>query len=827
MNNSPYSRYWPWFFVAAAFESLLFAGVLFSIPSENGLSLARFGLLAILLLFFLLSIYFGFRARYNTAWLDSLPRRRSLIIESTLLSLTSSLVLFLLRYLNPDRLLPIYERLSPLLWFFVILGTQSALFLLLLKNGFHPHELAKLKPVYRSASLAFFILLLVLFFVSLTKLGITKDTAYWGEPGVAILGWHFVFALLVGFFILLYSLLISHNLSSRIFNIFLPLAIWLTACILWLSVPSEVLQNSFYAPITPPTNIPLPYSDAGSYDYLSQSLLIGTDYLHSIPPRPLYVLFLAGLHTLFGQNYIAIIAVQTLLLALFPVTLYFLAKKLHSPAAGVTVALFAIFREYLGLWISSNTRVANSKIFTTDFPTALGIALVCLVFIRWFEKRDLKSTLVAGGSFGLLLLLRTQTLLVLPIIFVLAWFIYQRQTKQWIFAGTVFILCMALTITPWLIHNYTVTGKIAFDDPKQMAIIFSQYSFTGNLDVSQFDFEKESLGNRLFNFARENPGYVAGFITNHFLNTEIGGLLSLPLIERYDGIFAPVNLYWIDWPAPLSWYNLLLIIIYLAVIAVGLGAARYRTSWIGLTPLAFNIGYAIANGISRFSSWRYNLPVDWVVYFYFAIGFVEVLGAFALLFGGKTLRVVRDRLALAAVPREASLWDGGEYIASSKVSFRPLGSNALIIIAFVFVGALPWLSEGLASPRYTSSQQELIAQLGLHGYETNQIESFLTQENALLIEGRMLYPRMYRRHEGIISANPWPAYVVRDGPRLGFLLINDKSYDAIFPTRDLLNFPQGADTVLLACQREDYLEVRVIAFFDESYQSAPLTDPCN
>jgi len=807
-----FSRLWPWFFVAAAFESLLFAGLLYSIPSESGLSLARFGLLAILLLFFVLSIYFGLQARYNAAWLDSLPRRRSLIIASALLSLTSSLVLFLLRYLNPERLLPIYERLSPLLWFFVILGSQSALFLLLLKNGFHPQELTKRKPVYRSASFAFFALLLILIFVSLTKLGITKDPAYWGEPGVAILGWHFALAIFIGFFTLLYSLLISHYSASRIFNIFLPLAIWLTASILWLSVPPDVLQNSFYAPITPPTNLPLPYSDAGFYDYLSQSLLIGTDYLHSIPPRPLYVVFLAGLHALFGQNYIAIIAVQTLLLALFPVTLYFLAKKLHSPAAGVTVALFAVFREYLGLWISSNTRVANSKVFTTDFPTAMGIAIVCLVFTWWFEKRDLKSTLVAGGSFGLLFLLRTQTLLVLPFIFVLAWFIYQQRIKDWIFAIAAFILSMALTITPWLAHNYTVTGRIAFDDPKQMAIIFSQYSFTENLDTSQFDFEKESLGKRLFTFARENPAYVVGFVTNHFLNTEIGGLLSLPLIERYDGIFAPVNLYWIDWPAPLAWYNVLLIIIYLAVIAVGLGAAWYRASWIGLTPLAFNLGYALANGISRFSSWRYNLPVDWVVYFYFAIGIVEILGGFTLLFGSKTLRVSTKYVPAAVL---------------SKVSFRPLGSHALIIMAFVLVGALPWFAKGLISPRFTSTQQELIAQLSLHGYETNQIELFLIQENALLIEGRMLYPRMYRRHEGIISANPWPAYVVRDYPRLGFLLINDKSYDAIFPTRDLLNFPQGADTVLLACQREDYLDVRIIAFLDKTYQSAPLTDPCN
>lgn len=824
-TSDVFAYLWPWFFFAAAFESLLFAGMLFSVPSESGLSFARFALLTILLSFFIVSIIFGLRARHDTASLDSLPRT-SIVISSTLLSLTSSLVLFLLRYLNPERLLPVYERLSPLLWFFLVFGIQSAIFLLILQNGFHPQELTKRKPVYISAMFALIALLLVFLFVSLTKLGITKDAAYWGEPGVAILGWHFVLSILIGFATLIYCA--THNTQHAKWIV--PLAIWLTASILWLSVPWEVLQNSFYAPITPPANTPLPYSDAGFYDYLSQSLLIGTDYLGGIPPRPLYVVFLAFLHALFGQNYIAIIAAQTLVLALFPVALYFLAKKLHTPAAGVTVALFAIFREYLGLWISSNTRVANSKVFTTDFPTAVGLAFICLIIIWWLEKRDLKSTLIAGGSFGLLLLLRTQSLLILPVVFILAWFVYKRQTRQWTAAGIAFALAMSLTIAPWLAHNYTVTGKIAFDDPNQMAIIFSQYSFNETFDLTQFDIQSESLGRHMLDFALQNPGYAAGFITGHFLNTEIGGLLALPLIERYDGLFAPVNLYWVGWPAPLAWYNLLLLVFYLAIIAVGLGAARHRAGWLGLVPLAFNLGYALANGISRFSSWRYNLPVDWVVYFYFAIGAMEILGGLALLFGAKaSVMSLRD----GGLPTKQSpvKWQRflDEIYPFNGRLLRQLAarSDILILAAFALVGALPWFAKGLVAPRYTSTQQELAAQVVSRGYEAAEVEAFLSQPDAVLLEGRMLLPRLYRRDDGMVSANPWPAYAVRDYARIGFVLINDDNYDAIFPTRDVLDFPQGADAILLACQREDYLDVRVVVFSDAIYQSAPLTGPCN
>lgn len=815
-TSEVFSRLWPWFFFTAAFESLLAALALLILPSEGGLSIARLGLLAVLLLFFFMGIYWGRIARRDSSRFEKFSRT-PFIFFSALLFLTSGLILFLLRYLNPERLLPYYERLSPLLWYLLIIAFQTSIFLLLQKNGFHLTN--NRKPVYISALIAFCILLFIFLFTTITKLGITKDKAYWGEPGAAMIGWQFILAILIGFIVLLLALRVAESASRfqhSVFDIFIPLAIYLTAAILWLSVPVDVLQNSFYAPITPPANMPFPYSDAGFYDYLSQSLLLGTGYLGSIPPRPLYVFFLAVLHFFFGQDYPAIITAQTLVLALFPVTLYFLAKKLHSPAAGVTVALFAIFRELTGLWISSSTRVANSKIFTTDLPTAFALIVLCLVLIWWLERRDLKSTLIAGGFFGLVLLFRTQSLLVLPVVFVLAWFAFQRKTKEWVMAGIVFFTAMILTVLPWLTHNYTVIGQFTFDDPRQSAIIFSQYSFSGNLDITQFDPTKESVGNRIVSFTLENPAYVAGFITNHFLNTEIGGLLSLPLIEKFDGLQEPVNLYWVTWNGSLPWYNAALLIFYLAIIALGLGASWRRWQWIGLLPLAVNVGYALANGISRFSSWRYNLPVDWVIYFYFAIGAMEFLGGLILFFNANPFVTLHD-----------PLWSK---ISEDKPSiflrdFRP--HYALFILAFMFIGALPWFAKGLAQPRYTASQTELIAKLESHGQTSDDIQTFLAQPEAVLLEGQLLYPRMYRRGEGMASMNPWPAYAIRDFPRLGAILLSDTRSDLIFPTKDLLNFPHGADAIVLACKTDNgYLNVRLIDFGETSFQSSPLTGLC-
>src|SRR6185369_11579501 len=94
--------------------------------------------------------------------------------------------------------------------------------------------------------------------------------------------------------------------------------------------------------------------------------------------------------------------------------------RLHSRAAGLTIALFFIFRELTTLLISSNTRVSNSKTLLVDLPTLLLLLLSCLFVFRWLENKSQRDAFIAGGMFGLLLLLRTQSMLLLPFIILMA-----------------------------------------------------------------------------------------------------------------------------------------------------------------------------------------------------------------------------------------------------------------------------------------------------------------------------------------------------------------------------------------------------------------------
>ena len=314
--------FWPLFFLLALLEAAVALFALLRVPAEGaGFSATRWGLILPLLGVLAGSAFWAYsswrNSNFRNRWLDVNARPKLygiLSLAFPLLAVVAGIGAFLLRWWDPERLLPFFERAWPLLAFVIIFSIQSALWLFVLRFGIRKANFAARKP----ALVSFLVLLFVFSFVSLTKLGVTPDPAYWGEPGVPIQGWQFGLALILGASFLPFGLLPFFKSDSRQTDFIIGALIWALAAGIWLSVPNEVLKNSFYFPIDPPANMPLPYSDSGYYDYMSHSLLIGTDYTGEVPTRPLYIVFLTVLHLFFGENYNLIIVGQTLVLALIP-----------------------------------------------------------------------------------------------------------------------------------------------------------------------------------------------------------------------------------------------------------------------------------------------------------------------------------------------------------------------------------------------------------------------------------------------------------------------------------------------------------------------------
>ncbi len=794
---------WMFFFALASLEGGFALYLLLRVPTDPknslifGLSAPRLLMVCTLTGITLLAASLGLHTWRNPHWQkkhlspQNHPKAyRILHRASFTLSILFASALFLLRYADPTYYQPLYLRAKPLLLSLSLIGFELSLFLLPLRHGFKAKAILK-KDTLKTALIIFAAFLLLFAFIAFTRIGLTPDTAYWAEPGVPIQGWHFILALLFGFLSFLYFS--SKKKSRAAKTILIPLLIWGIALTLWWSIPMTTLKNSFYAPFAYPLGQSLPYSDAAFYDYLSQGLLLGYGFLRQIPPRPLYIVFLTALRALVGiNNYTAILFGQTTLLALFPPILYLLGKKIHSRAAGITVAFFSIFREWNNLLVSSQTRVSNSRMLLTDLPTTLVLSLLALLLLEWLKKRETRPLppLLVGGSFGALLLLRTQTLLLLPFILLLSLLAYFPKRKDWLKMSLIFFFGLSLSITPWLTRNARLTGKFTFDDPKQLSVLASQYRKSDNLSLD-FDYQNNSVSNSILDFVRENPAYVSNFIAAHFFATEINGLLALPLIKPFYGFNKAINIYWTNWDGHLNLKNALLISFYLALIALGIAAAWKKRRWAGLSPLLVNLAYALSNGVARFSGWRYDLPADWVAYFYFGLGFAETIALLAAGFHQK-------------IPQEREKSPFFSSPTKERFAFIPVS------LFFLLIGFTPILME-MKIPAHTAppSKAELMESIPLY---SSEIAEFSADKQATILNGRLLYPRFYARKDGIASAHPWPAYLQRDFPRMGFLLINtQQETQVVFPVKKMpASFPNNTDVILLGCQQDDYVEARLI-----------------
>jgi len=371
-----------------------------------------------------------------------------------------------------------------------------------------------------------------------------------------------------------------------------------------------------------------------------------------------------------------------------------------------------------------------------------------------------------------LLLLRTQAAAILPVVGLLALFVLGPRRRTAYVQLAALAAAIALTLLPWLVHNYVVNGQFSMEAAFQYRIIASQYRYTGNLDIGNVELEGKSLAGTLLTFALRDPGFVLGFIANHALATQLGGILALPLFHQYNGLFADMNLYWLDWNGSLSLPNAGLIVFYLLLIGLGLGAAWARWHWVGLVPLGFSVAYSLSNGVARFSGWRYDLPADWIAYFYLAIGIAELLMILASLFacGGSSHTRRLTRLSDEAVPPSQS----SHCTRSSSSSARCPGwrDSSRPSIRWDRGGRLG--SAGSPAHLHLVSSESTIP---MSRHSANPPAPYWILAAPFIPAFSHVGTGLPLRIVALICSS--------DFPRLGFLLQNESRHDVVLPTRDV------------------------------------------
>jgi hypothetical protein len=508
-----------------------------------------------------------------------------------------------------------------------------------------------------------------------------------------------------------------------------------------------------------------------------------------------------------GQEYTKVILLQTGILAFLPVTAFWIGKKLSNSQVGLVTALFIIFREWTSIICTPFTSdVSNSKLLFADMPAALVVSLILLTAICWLQNpQRLKLALLTGGILGISLLVRTQIIILLPVLLVFFWLVsIQRKILfKSVFVST--LLCLmgfVLAVAPWLSRSYRITGQLVFDHPESQTRVMVQRYYP-DVEMTYFDRQPgETTGEynqRLSTAIRQkvltNPGDLVNFTAAHWLNNEIDNLQIFPVrfsITGLQELVWPQHAFWEEWQGNASPLQAGLLLLNVAVLAAGAVYLTRRNSWIGLLPLVFNFAYHFSNSAARNSGWRYLLPADWIFLFYFAAG------VFALIHLG----------SLADVTVEVAV--------EPKVKTLPALGLGTLAAGILCLGLLPLAGETSFQKIYSNASIQVTGKKIMEGAsslpgETQAgIKDLLNDPNVVIMDGRMLYPRFYGEKEGEektgktgYSPLPYARYV--------FLVAGDPEGTVIFPQDNgELPLRNARDVILAGCMDGLAVQAKVV-----------------
>ncbi len=814
------NRRWVFFFGFIFIQSIPVIYRIISLPGDPknslifGLSLARILLVlaaAGLGLIFLAAAYLSgmnenrIQAVVKDRWCEG--RMFLILMAGSILAGLSAWGFLVYLRIGPDGAdNPLYIRFFPFLLWVILLGLQLSIWFWIHNFGWQKSRYGVFKPVLIPSAIVAGVFLLTGVIIGFTGWGVIPDIFYWGNPGVPLLSWQVWLALSSS--LILLTLMVSFpviRVYRQRLDWILGIGLFVLAAGLWLSQP--IPSSYFFPSVRPPTYQIYPYSDAGFYDYTAQSLIIGEGFLNGkIVTRPLYILLVAIWHGLEGQDYAEIILLQTLLLAIFPAALYWLGRSMRSREAGLAAGLLAIFRELNTIAATPLTEVSHSKMLMTDCLTGLGLCLFCLAVFRWLRKsgtHPVRSVLI-GGFLGLLILLRSQALFIVPVVVLLL--LIQRKSgwRGVAIESGLFLSGIVLAVSPWIIRNGVKTGDFAMDQPSQAVYVAKRFvSSVEEMESLQLAANSSDVGRHIVQYTFSHPLDVARFAGAHFLNNELSTLVVLPLRASFTDFhdnFEISSLFWLDGVKSLAGFQWLFLALNLMLISIGVGSAWSKWKWPGLFPLLAHLAYSLSSAVSRISGWRFIQPVDWVGYFYFCLGFAEVV-IWIFTLSNISLR-----------PWEKNTRELPSLALSGKWTFAALG---LILVAGVSLPAAEWIIPKRYSPAMQNLALERVQEIPELKSSIGSVEEFMQQPGAVQMVGRSLYPRWYKAGAGEPGSG-WAAYKPREKAHLGFMIVGPSGDQQMVLTQDQIpeNFTHAADLIVFGCKKSDFIDVRLVVGYN-------------
>ena len=700
------------------------------------------------------------------------------------------------------------QRLTPIIGWLSGSGAVTSLIVLLERKKHSLSPNPETRIILKVAFILFTFFVLSFILIAVTGIGIVYPADYWYGAGVPMLGLQVLFCLLLGAFFLWVEAKTDWLNKKRIDSLIF-IVIWLIAAWLWARQP---LHPNYFMPDTADNAI-YPYSDGATFDQGAQYALIGQGLFNNgFFERPLYSVFLVYLHLVLGQNTVLLMKAQAAFLAVLPAVVYLIGKELHSrsfgAAAGALIALRGVNALIAAKWIDT----ASPKMMLTDFPVAVLVAIFLLLLIKWLKDPARLGFLAwAGAVFGFAIMVRTHAISLLPAALVFIPFALKWRWRNFLLAGALILLGLFAATLPWEIRNQA-NGIPMYSSyySRLVIIIRSRYGLDASTSIPGKDAEASRAGVVPHDGSRQRSLNVSTepfcdsmlcSISNHMVHNVVTSIVSLPSSLTFDDLWNTVKAdtpywkkSWSEGRVEAPGYGMILF--NLGLIALGAGSMWRRTKGLTVLPVLIFLSYLFLNSLGITSGGRYIAPVDWIVYLYYIAGGWQLA---AWLLGGAGYLTSDDRMAEddRVMP---------EFSKKGAIKLLPAFMSILV------VGSLLPFPEFFIAPRYqTRTPEEMLSvvdEAGLlekTGFSRDDLASFLSQPNAMIREGRALYPRYYRTGEGEPDRSTY--YRFLDYQRLVFTLIgpNNPIPEGVVIPGDPPPFSfQTEDVVVLGCWNTTY-----------------------
>lgn len=837
MPRLTYARRLPAFTLLLALGALAALWVSLSSPSDPknailfGFSLERIllggGILALALALLFLTFYLSRRPETSTRLWQTLTQRRmpgdAVFFTLLMLFLACWVILFLPSY-RLGAMAGYTQRLTPLIGWLTVLGAAGGAVILWERKSQSQGQVVD-GVILKAASISFAVLILFTGIILTTGLGIFYIEDYWYGAGVPVLGLQVLGALLAGAALLLFEKRAGVFQKKHV-DLFIFIGIWLLAAWFWAREP---LSPNYFMPDTA-DNIIYPYSDGATFDTGAQYALIGQGIFNgNFFERALYSVFLTYLHLFAGQDFHALMTAQAAVFAVLPALVYLIGRELHGRALGISAGLLTAVRGVNAIVAARWIDAASPKLVLTDFPTAIGIALLILFLLKWLKHPSRPAWMLwVGAVFVLSFMVRTNVLTLLPAVFVSLSFFTRMNWKRFVLAGLLALLGVLAVTLPWELRNQSRgIPMYSMYYSRIITVLRSRYNL--GVETNTYVPQQASLTSSRQRVANLQGGTSCNSmlcsIPNHFLHNGVTSIVSLPSSLVFDDLRNTVKADTPFWKktwgeGSFSTTGAVLMVVNLALIALGMGTLWSRTKRLALLPVLIFAVYMLTNSLGLTSGGRYVAPVDWIIHLYFVAGGLQVVAW--------VLKTADFPIADHAPPDASH-----DFPQLNSAAFKRL---IPVLGLILLTGSLMPLSEAFFQPRYQARPpQELLIQLeesGLlaqSGYTQKDLMLFLSQPNALIREGRALYPRYYPAGDGEQDRSTYYRYL--DFQRLVFTLISPYTSNAegvVIPGQAPPFSFHAGDVITLGCSNTTYYAPyidAIVVFYTSGEGFVYLRDP--